>query len=278
MSTHFFNGKLVSEAQIAISPRDLGFTRGFAVFDFLRTYHQKPFKLKEHIERLLSSAQLIGLQIPWSEEQLQEWVVETLDANPSSDEKAIKVIISGGVSNSMVPSGDPTIIILIDAVTQYPKEMYEKGVGVITVKHERYNPRAKSNNYIEGVKQTQEAKKIGAVEPLYYSDTQVFEGSNSNVFAVIGNKLLTPANNILEGVTRAVLLDMLALSMPVEVRDFTYDELLSADEIFLTGSGKEIVPVTAIDGRAIGGGEVGAVTKEVMQQFNAYTRTDAWGS
>ena len=275
--THFLNGKFVSEEQLTISPRDVGFSRSYAVFDFLKTYsHHRPFKLKEHIDRLFNSADLIGLKMPWSQEQVQKWVLETLAANNSDEEKFIKIFVSGGVSNTMLPSEKPTIAILIDPAVQYPKEQYEKGIGVITVKHERYNPAAKSNNYIEGVKQTQQAQVIGAVEPVYYSDAQVFEGSNSNIFAVINGKLLTPKTNLLTGITRAVLLEILKLDIPIEIKDFTLDDLLRANEAFLTGSGKEITPITSIDGKPLGNGAVGAITKEVMGQFKKYTLSDLW--
>jgi branched-chain amino acid aminotransferase len=277
MATHFLNGRLVSEEQLAISPRDLGFSRGYAIFDFLKTYpHHRPFKLQEHIDRLFNSADLIGLLIPWSKEDVEKWVMETLSANKTAEEKFIRIMISGGESHTMLPSQDPTIVILVDPAVEYPREHYEKGIGVITVKHSRYTPEAKSNNYIEGVKQTQLAKKLGAVEPIYYSNTQVFEGSNSNIFAVINGRLVTPASNILEGVTRGVLLEILQLDVPMEARDFTFDELLGASEVFLTGSGKEITPITRIDDKLVGDGAVGSITKEIMRQYKEYVYSDLW--
>lgn len=277
MATHFLNGKLVSAEELVISPRDLGFSRGYAIFDFLKTYpHHRPFKLREHIDRLFNSANLIGLQMPWQKEDVEKWVMKTLAANQTDGEKFIRIMISGGISETMLPQNDPTIVILVDHAVEYPKEHYEKGVGVIAVKHSRYTPEAKSNNYIEGVKQTQQAKKSGAAEPIYYSDDQVFEGSNSNIFAVIDGKLVTPANNILEGVTRGVLLEILKLDVSVEVKDFTLDELLGASEVFLTGSGKEITPVTRIDGKPVGNGMVGTVTKEVMRQYKEHVYSDLW--
>lgn len=276
MSTHFLNGKLVSEKELLISPRDLGFARGYAVFDFLKTYQGHPFKLQEHIDRLFNSANLIGLELPWNKEQIKTWILETLKASQDKEEKFIRITISGGNSNSMIPPATPNIIIIIDPEVKYPKESYEEGIGVIAVKHERYNTGAKSNNYIEGVKQSQKAERIGALEPIYYSDEQVFEGSNSNIFALVNNKLITPKTKILPGITRAVLLEVLKLDIPIEVKDFTLQELLNAEEIFLTGSNKEIMPVTLIDGEPINDGKVGTVTKEVMRQFADYTKSDLW--
>jgi branched-subunit amino acid aminotransferase/4-amino-4-deoxychorismate lyase len=254
----------------------VGFSRGYAVFDFLRTYHHRPFKLAEHIDRLFNSARLTHLEIPWSKAEVSGWVLKTLEANPSDEEQFIKIIISGGISNTLLPSGDPTIVILVDPCTVYPTAYYEKGVGVITVKHERYLPGAKTNNYIEGMKQTQIAKQTGAIEPVYYSDTQVFEACASNIFAVIDGKLVTSKTNILPGITRGVLLEILQLDIPIEVRDFTRDELMDATEVFLTASGKEVVPVTVIDGKPVGNGAVGNISKEAMRQFREYTLSGQW--
>lgn len=275
--THFLNGKFVTESELVVSIRDLGFMRGFAVFDFLITYpHHRPFMLEKHIDRLFSSADHIGLAIPWSKAQVQKWILQTLEANKSPDEKAIKIIISGGLSNSLIPNSTPTIVILIDPRNLYPREYFENGVSVITVKHNRYAPYAKSNNYIEGVKQAQIAAETGAIEPIYYDDTQVFEGSTSNIFAVINNKLVTPKSNALPGITRDVLLSILKLDIPIETRDFTLEQLCSASEAFLTASNKEIIPITKIDGNAVGEGRVGSITKEAMRQFQELTRSDRW--
>ncbi|MEK7561163.1 MAG: aminotransferase class IV [Patescibacteria group bacterium] len=274
---HFFNGRFVAEGEISLSPRDLGFSRGYAVFDFLRTYpHHRPFKLGEHVGRLFASANLIGLAMPWTTEQVEKWVAETLAVNTTPYEKFIKIIVSGGISDAMYPAGDPTIVILVDPAIEYPREQYEKGVGVILVRHERYNFAAKTNNYIEGVKQTQHARAAGAVEPVYYSDSQVFEGSNSNIFAVVNGALQTPASNVLAGITRATLLEILRQDMRVEARDFGVRELLDAREVFLTGSGKGVVPVVSIDGKPVGDGQVGPVTREVMDRFEKYTLSDVW--
>lgn len=274
---HLLNGKFISEKELVVSARDVGFSRGYAVFDFLITYpHHKPFKLALHITRLFNSASYINLRVPWTKEQVAEWVKETLGKNQSGDEKSIKMIISGGVSNTMLPGDTPTIVIIVDPRHKYPKEISEKGIGIITVKFHRYIPEAKTNNYIEGMKQAQQAKKVGAEEPVFYDDTQIFEGSNSNIFAVIDHKLATPKSNILSGITREVLLETLKLDIPIEARDFSLDELLNAQEVFMTSSGKEIIPVTKIDGKNVGNGEVGKVTKEVMNQFREYTLSDKW--
>ncbi len=273
---HFINNKWVGERELVVPVRDLGFLRGYAVFDFLRTYNNKPFKIAEHIDRLYRSADLIGLKISKSRQEIKELVDEAVKRNTNGQEKFIKIIVSGGVSDSMLVSSDPTIIIMIDNCTVYPAENYENGVGVITVKFNRYMPEAKTNNYIEGVRQSQIAKESGAVEPVYYDDRQVFEGSNSNIFALVDGRLLTPKSNILEGITRNVLLEILKLDVEVCEEDFSIEQLRLASEVFFTGSGKEVMPITKIDSKFVGDGKVGAVTREVIRQFRQYTQSDKW--
>ncbi len=276
-AVHFLNGALVSEKELTISVRDLGFTRGYAVFDFMITYaHHRPFMLAQHIDRLFNSANIIGLSIPWTKEQISRWVLETLAANKDQNEKAIKIIISGGISNSMVPNGNPTIAILIDPRPVFPIEFYEKGIAIVTAKHNRYEPLAKSNNYIEGVKQAQIAAAHSALDPIYYNDEQVLESSTSNIFAVINNRLITPNSNILPGITRNVLLSILKLDIPVVAEDFKLEDLLAAQEVFFSASNKEVMAVTKIDGKDVGDGRVGPVTKDAMRQFQEFTLSDQW--
>ncbi|TRZ52794.1 hypothetical protein D4R99_02060 [bacterium] len=267
---HFLNGKFVTEDELLISPRDLGFTRGYSVADFLVTHHHQLFKLSEHVDRLFKSAEIIGLQIPWSKTQISAWVKETLDKNDKNTEKTIKILLSGGKSHSMYQADLPTIIIIIDPYLPQPSSYYEKGVKVIAVKYKRPYPESKTTHYIEGIRQLSKVKNDDIAEIIYYDDSQVFEGAGSNLFAVINNKLVTTKSNIVEGITRNVLLEILQLDIPIEVRDFTFEELLNAAEIFLTGSSKEVRGVIEINGKAVGDGKVGKITKEVAKQYKDY--------
>lgn len=277
---HLLNGNLTQEAQMAISARDIGLLRGYAVFDFLITYpHHRPFRLWDHIGRLYNSAGLIGLDVPFRPVTMRDWVFAALHANSSGFEKAIRIVLTGGVGpDSVTPSSDnPTTIIFIDKHTPYPDEYYEKGVGIIMVDHTRYVPGAKTNNYIEGVRQIQKARSLGAIEPVYYDKTQVFEGATCNIFALIDGKVRTPRTNILPGITRKVLLENLDLTEAIEVEDFNLNKLLKAKEVFLTASNKEVMPVTRMNNITVGDGNVGKITKEIMRQFRKYTKTGDWG-
>lgn len=267
---HFLNGTFVPDEALLISPRDLGFSRGYAVHDFIVTYNNKPFKLAEHIERLFRSAEIIGLQIPWSKTQIREWVMQTLEKNDKDAEKTIKIFLSGGISNSMRQAKTPTIAIMISPRMFKPTSDYENGIQVKAVLYQRPYPEAKTNFYIEGVKQISLAENNDIAEILYFDNKQVFEGAGSNIFAVIDNKLVTTKSNIVEGITRNTLLEILQLSIPIAVDDFTFGQLENATEVFLTGSNSEVRGVVEINGRPVGDGNVGEITKEVIRQYRAY--------
>lgn len=263
---HFLNGKFVTEDKLLISPRDLGFARGYAVADFLVTHNHQPFKLSQHIDRLFKSAEIIGLRIPWDKGQIADWVKETLAKNDKDTEKTIKILVTGGMSKTMHQADVPTLIIVISAYLPKPASYYR--LKLKTVRYKRPYPEAKTTNYTEAIKQF--SKDADISEVIYYDDNQVFEGSGSNIFAVINNRLVTAKSNILPGVTRNTLLEILKLDIPIEVADFSLDELLNATEVFLTGSAKGVRSVINIDGKVVGDGQIGKITEEVAKQYEEY--------
>lgn len=267
---HFLNGKFVREEELLISPRDLGFCRGYAVADFIVTYDSKPFKLSEHINRLFRSAEIIGLKIPWSKTKVIDWAEETLDRNDKTTEKTLKIILSGGISHSLRQNRTPTIIMIVNQRIRKPAADYEKGIKVIAVEYKRQYSEAKHTYYVESIKRLAEVddKKIGDV--IYYDDKQVYEGSGTNIFAVIDNKLTTTKTNIVYGITRNIILEIVKLPIPIETRNFTFEELLKASEIFLTGSNSEVRGVVEINGKIVGDGRMGNITREVLKQYRKY--------
>lgn len=274
-NTHFLNGQLVSEDDLQISPRDLGYSRGYAVFEFMLAHKGRPFMLDKHLDRLFTSCRSIALSVPWSKEQISEWVLKTLDANKSKEEKVIRIIISGGPSETLAPASTPTIVMIVDPRFGGLPEEYEKGVHVLLSEFQRYEPQAKTNNYIEAVRQISSAPK-NIHEVIYHSEDMVREGTRCNVFALVNGILFTPKTGILEGITRSVILEELQLSVPVEARDFTVKELLESPELFITATSKEVMPVTKLNNQLVGDGSVGPVTKEVMSKFRAFFESDLW--
>jgi len=271
---HFLNGKFVTEENLLISPRDLGFSRGFAVHDFIVTYNNNPFRLTQHLDRLFKSADIIGLKIPWSKEQIVTWVKEALDKNDKKTEKTIRIFLTGGQSNTMLQSETPTLMMFISKRIRKPQEDYEKGIKVRAVNYVRPYPKAKTNFYIEGVKELSKVENKKIAEIIYYDESQVFEGTGSNLFAVINNELVTTKSNIVEGITRNILLEILKLSIPIKIQDFNLGELMKASEVFLTGSNSEIRGVVEINGNTVGNGKVGPITKEALKQYREYIKIE----
>jgi len=269
---HFLNGKFVTDDELLISPRDLGYVRGYSVADFIVTHNHQPFKLFEHVDRLFKSAEIIGLQIPWNKEQISSWVKETLDKNDKDTEKAVKIIFSGGVSHSLHQAKIPTIVMIVNLRIRKPASDYEKGVKVIAIKYKRQYPEAKQTHYVEAIKQLAQVKEEGIEDLIYYDDSQVYEGSGTNIFAVIDNKLVTTKSNIVYGITRNTILEILKLPIPIEIHDFTFNELLKATEVFITGSNSEVRGVVEMNGKIIGDGKVGKITNEVVKQYRNYVQ------
>ena len=272
----YLNGKFVDESNLLISPRDLGFTRGYGVFEYIRTYRGRPFKLDERIKSLLNSAELIKLKHKFTYKQIENAINELLKLNNDGREKSIRVHLSGGISNSMYQTREPTFLILIDPFKPKDPNIYTDGVALKTVKYWRDIPRAKNVNYIEGVRQAHINREEGIYEPLYYSDKQVFETSNSNIFAVKEGKLYTPQNNVFYGSARSTIVNDLKNDFEIIEDDFGLDFLLNADEVFLASGGKQVAPVVQIDDKKIGDGKVGKITMNVWGKYKDFVENGTW--
>lgn len=274
---HILNGELIEESDLSITVRDLGLLRGYAIFDYFITYNKRPFKLEDHIDRLFNSAQAIDLDIPYTKDAIREMIFKIIKENKDLGQLSVKIIVTGGESSDgFFPDQKSNVIILVDPRHIPSKEHYEEGVSIKTDDFVRQIPEAKSNNYIEAIKSVKQAKREGFYDVLYIHNGQVLELTRSNIFTVINNELVTPKTHILEGVTRNILLEILKLNIPVKESDFTLDDLLTSKEAFLTASNSEVMPITQINGKKIGDGKVGKITKEVMKQFREYTESGKW--
>ncbi|MEJ2134095.1 MAG: aminotransferase class IV [Desulfofustis sp.] len=272
MGIYYVAGNFVDEAEAVLPVSDLAILRGYAVFDFLRTYSGLPFHLEAHLKRLRNSAALIGLACPWSLEELSDIVGQTLSKN-DYHESNIRLLITGGDSeDSISPGRNPRLLVMVRPVTSYPEIWYEEGTKIITARLNRYIPGAKSTDYIRAIVTLKDAQAAGAIESVYVNkDDQVLEGTTSNLFAVCDNKVVTPSEDILAGITRDVLLDIMKPHFRLELRPVFREELLKADEVFMASSTKEVVPVVQVDDQAIGDRRVGPVARKVMEMFRDYT-------
>lgn len=268
----YINGKFLKEGEAKISVYDLSFLRAYAVFDFLRTYNQKPFYLDDHLKRLLNSAKLIGLKHNYNLNSLRKMVLKTLKINLRQYPKIdfnIRIYLTGGKTEDFITPSKPNLVVMITPIRKLNKKFYHHGAKLITKIDERIFPQAKTIVYTQAVKFIQEAKKKGAIEVLLISkDKKILECTTSNFFAVMNKKLFTPKNNILLGITRKVIIQLAKkLKIPVIERDLYFSEIKKLDEAFITATNKEILPIVKIDNQKIGNGKVGEITKILMTEF-----------
>jgi branched-chain amino acid aminotransferase len=266
----YFQGKIIPFDKAHIALNDLGVLRGHGVFDFYRTYNGKIFYSKEHFARFQNSAKSIGLSVPISFSEFEKITLDLLKKNKVKDASCRAVLLGGPVQNSLA-SAKPTLYILTEEVYEPSKEQLQKGVTLMVHEFMRYVPEAKSTNYVEAVKMQKEKQKQKAYEILYVFDGKALECSTSNIFMIKGNTLITPAKNILNGITRRAVLKIAKKDFKIEERDIKLEELLSADEVFITGTNKEVLPIVKIGKNVIGNGKVGEKAKVLMKLWRAET-------
>jgi len=281
----YLDGKYVEEDEARISVFDHGLLYGDGVFEGIRAYNGRVFRLKEHIERLWNSAQAILLNIPTSQEEMCEVVLELLRRNEMSD-AYIRVVVTRGIGDLGLDPRKcprPTVFVLANSMEMYARHLYEKGLQVITVSTRRNSPQAlnpaiKSLNYLNNILGKIEANRAGAAEGIMLTqDGFVAEATGDNVFIICDGTLMTPPIHlgILPGITRAAVIK-LAHERGLEVQEapFTLHEMYSADECFLTGTGAEVVPVVELDGRTIRDGRPGPITQALMEDFATLVQTE----
>lgn len=280
----YINGKLFDKEDAKISVYDHGLLYGDGVFEGIRSYGGKVFRLDEHLKRLWDSAKAIWLTIPISREDLAKAVYDTLRVNNIADGYIRLVVTRGAGTLGLDPNrtSDPQVIIITDHISLYPREMYDKGLEIVTVSVVRnhpaaMSPRIKSLNYLNNILAKIEGLQAGCVEALMLNTKgEVAECTGDNVFLVRDGVLLTPPNEagILEGVTRQAVIE-LARETKREVREvpLTKHDVYIADEMFLTGTAAEVIPVVKVDSRQIGNGKPGPITRDLMERFHALARS-----
>ncbi len=281
----YLNGKFVERSKAVVSVFDHGLLYGDGVFEGIRSYNGLVFKLREHIDRLYESAHTIMLRIPLSKEELIGVVKQSLRVNKLRDAYIRLVVTRGEGDLGLDPRkcSQPTVFLIADRIELYPKQLYERGLELITVATQRnvpeaLNPQIKSLNYLNNILAKIEAVNAGYEEAIMLSHSgYVTECTGENLFIVRGKQLLTPPPyiGVLRGITRETVMT-LAARRRLDVREelLTRHDLFNADEVFLTGTAAEIVPVVKIDGRVIGKGKPGPATKKLQQAFRQVTKTD----
>lgn len=271
----YLNGKIVPVAEACVGVYDIGLLRGFGIYEGLVSYNRHPFMLADHLARLHRSAESMSLKIPVSDADIGS-AMETLIARniPEGKEALIRVILTGGTAIHGIEYNyeTPTFYILVEEFSPIDPRYLEEGCHVTVFEHHRQIAESKTTNYTQTVILQKDRKKAKALEVLFVSDGKVLEGGGSNFFIVKDWRIITSKKGILAGVTRKVVIDLARAKFSVEEREVATEEMYAADEMFITGSFKEVVPVVQAGDKTIGNGKVGEVTKEVMKLFREFTR------
>lgn len=279
----FLNDRLVDEADAKVSVFDHGLLYGDGVFEGIRVYSGKVFLHDEHLLRLYESATAIRLTIPLSVPALKQAVEQTVAANQIQD-GYIRLVVTrgaGGLGLDIRKTSHPQVIIIADKISLYPPETYTNGMQLVTASTIRnhpgaLSPRIKSLNYLNNILARIEGTDAGMVEALMLNHKgEVAECTGDNIFLIKRRVIKTPPSDagILEGITRGAVMKLAqAAGYPMLEQAMTRHDLYTADECFLTGTAAEIVPVVSLDGRKIGTGKPGPITKELLERYHALTR------
>ena len=281
----WLDGKLVDQADAKISVFDHGLLYGDGIFEGIRFYNNRVFKLEQHIDRLLKSAKAILLKLPWTHEEICQATVDTINANGLTA-GYVRLVITrgeGGLGLNPYLCEKPSMFIIASAIQLYPEEHYEKGLELITCATRRptpgsLSPQVKSLNYLNNVMAKIECIKAGVLEGVMLNEQgYVAECTGDNIFVVTGGVIHTPpiSDGALDGITRAAIFE-LCETLGIEIKETTltrYD-IYTADEAFLTGTAAEVIPCVGLDDREIGDGVPGAISKELVKAFRELANSE----
>lgn len=284
----YLNGEFVEKDDAKISIFDHGLLYGDGVFEGIRSYARKVFRLVQHINRLYASAEAIRLEIPLTKESFQEKIIKTLKKN-NLDNAYIRAVVTRGIGDLGLDPRKckvPTVFVITDKIVLYPKELYEKGLNITISKTRRnyplsLSPKIKSLNYLNNILGKIDAIDAGTEEAVMLSvDGYVTECTGDNIFIVKGKALVTPPSELgaLEGITQKAVIELAEKrNIKTVFKKILPDKLFEADECFLTGTAAEIIPVVKIDGKSIGTGVSGEITKCLQEDFKKLTKIEGVG-
>ena len=263
MAYCYFDGALIEEERASISIHNIGLQRGFGVFDLFRVRNGKPSFMEDHLDRFDRSQKVLGLNQLILKDEIRDAVQGLLEWNGLKDSTFKLMLLGDG--NESENELKPLFYIINTDISHYT---LPKSAAVIMHEYQRELPEIKSVNYMTSNILHQRKMKKGAIDVVYYSNRKMTEASRSNLFVVRNGVLLTPFNNILAGVTRKQILKFGDEVLPTEEGNISVDQFLSSDEIFITSTLKEIMPIVEVDGQKIGDGKIGPWTKKIQERFN----------
>jgi len=281
----YFNGELIPKEEAKVSVYDHGLLYGDGVFEGIRSYSGRVFRLDQHLDRLYASAEAIALKIPLSKKEMRGAVLKTLKANKLKD-AYIRLVVTRGIGDLGLDPRKcpkPTVFIITDKIKLYPEEFYKNGLEVMVTKTKRnikeaLNPEIKSLNYLNNILARIEVNRAGMAEGIMTNvEGYVAEATADNVFIVKNKEVITPPMEMgaLRGITRKAVLEVAgSLGIKTHELPFTVKELYEADECFLTGTAAEVIPVVKVDGKDIGNGKPGEITLNLREEFKRLTQRE----
>ena len=268
----YLNGSIVPAASAAISPFDAGLLRGYAVFDLLQTLRGEPFMVEEHLRRFRNSAEMLGLHVPLGDEEIVAIIRELLDRN-GHPEATVRLVLTGGPS----PDGmhfdpaTPTFFIVTHELFDVPESVYEHGTKLLTVEHRRELPEAKTTGYLTWLLHHARLEEEGAMDLLYHSEGVISEAATASFYVVQEGRILAPREGVLWGTVGSWVLELASEDFEVVRCDVTLNDVLNAQECFLTSSVRGVVPIVQIDEHIIADGKVGPVVRRLIEIFRDAT-------
>lgn len=267
------NNRFLPAFELCVSPWDLGFLRGYGVFDVMPAINGKPFLWEWHFERLERSAAELLLELPVTKAEYGKILQEVIDRN-AGEAIILRTVLSGGASPDAFTreAGKENFLVLAEPFVPLPESTYREGASVVTLDHVRSLPKVKMTQYVMAIRSLEKRRAAGALETLYVQGGKISECAQSNFFIVADGKIVTTTDNSLLGITQKLVCEVLAeeLGLSVEIRTILETELLAAEEAFLTGSNKGIVPIVKIDDHVIGNGQPGPLTARLIESYAAY--------
>ncbi len=267
----YFNGKILPSENATLHLNDLGLLRGYGMFDYFRTYNGQPFRFDDYWQRFENSAKLLHLTLPVSKAQTAEIITELYQLSGLED-VGIRFLLTGGYAPDSVNVVAPNFAIVCENLPRHNPKDYELGIKLLPYEFVRDLPEIKTTNYLNMIRLAHEIKAQNANDLLYYKDGEISELTRSNFFLFKNNTLVTPNRNILMGITRKTILELVQVHFEVEIRPLRYEELNEADEAFTTSSTKFVMPIVQIGRQQIGNGKVGSRTVKLLEMFQAFTR------
>jgi branched-chain amino acid aminotransferase len=261
----FADGKIIPIESATIHPMDVAIIRGYGIFDFLRTVNYKPLFLEHYLDRFIASAEKTFIPLEYSREQLRQIISELIEKNELK-EGGLRMVLTGGISENHFSPGKGMLFIFAESLIFPAQEKYENGIKLLSLEFVRPIAEIKTTNYAYPVWHSAQWKAQGAEDVIYHMNGEISESSRSNIFIIKDGIVSTPDNHILRGITRKHVMEIVG---DVSIRPIYFEEMLEADEVFITSTTKILLPVTQVDNHAIGNGKVGKKSWDILEKFKA---------